>query len=386
MRSDTEIIDKARKIILDSFIEGNEQPGFPEIIGRDRSTEWGGTISALHILHNMVCTQQVDIAIDESIKGIIASQNKDTMAWGAGGVDLVEATSEIVYYLSEDYSPFERHGLRESVEGAVEFVKSKYYKKGYYHSGAFSEKSEHTLYATFQAVRALDKVNQLSDDERSTIGTWIRSNRTADGLWGDNNDSNQSSITHSIYALLTLMYLEKNPNRIMKEFKKQIRMIFKSIISDNTYFYYEEYSIPTNESDSSGKEFKRIRINHFVLPFAIDLYLKIGDTARARILVERLKNIRYDGAWGLYQTFRTTWATQQAIDALTGYQNSKRPWMDVFTSFFLLLWHKYWYTVIIIALLLIVFFIIWGSENAGYWCISTVIGVVSGTLSNKITG
>lgn len=384
MRNYDGIITKARNVILNSFIAENERPGFPEIIGRNRSTEWGGTISALHVLHDMSPTQEIDTAINESIKGIIACQNKETFAWGAGGVDLVEATSEIVYFLRKDYP--KHNGVKESVDHAVTYIRSKYYHKGYFHSGAYSEHSEHTMYATFQAVRALVQVSELSADEKNTISTWIRNNRTGDGLWGENNDSDQSSITHSIYALLTLLLLEKNPNGIKKEFKKQISLIFKSIISNNTFFYYEEYSIPTNDSDSSGKQYKRIRINHFVLPFAIDLFLQIRDTVRARVLIKRLVKIEYDGAWGLYQTFRTTWATQQAIDALTGYQKYRRLFWDWIGTIILLLWHRYWYTMIITALLLVVFFFIWGSDNAVNWGITTVIGVVTGVLSNKITG
>ena len=384
MRNDDGIISKARNVILNSFIAENQQPGFPEIIGRNRSTEWGGTISALHVLHDMSSTQEIDTIINESIKGIIACQNKKTKAWGAGGVDLVEATSEIVYYLNKDYP--KHNGVNESVTDAVTYIRSKYYTKGYFHSGAYSEQSEHTMYATFQAVRALVQVNELSDEEKSTIRTWIRQNKTDGGLWRENNNSDQSSITHSIYALLTLLLLENNPNSIKKEFKKQIRQIFKSIISNNTYFYYEEYSIPTNESDSSGIQYKRIRINHFVLPFAIELFLKIGDTARARILVDRLKKIRYDGAWGLYQTFRTTWATQQAIDALTEYQEYKRTWFDVILSFFLLLCYKYWPILIIIILAGLVLVLFLSSASVKNWCISFVLGVIAGALANKITG
>lgn len=384
MRNDNEIIKKASKIILDSFIEGNKQAGFPEIIGRDRSTEWGGTISALHVLRGMSSTKEVDTAIDESIKGIIACQNESSHAWGAGGVDLVEATSEIVYYLSKDYPKY--NGVKESVECAVTYIRSKYYDKGYFHSGAYSEQSEHTMYATFQAVRALALVNELSVDEKDAISKWIRNKITGDGLWGENNDSDQSSITHSVYALLTLLILENNPNSIKKEFKKQIRQIFKSIVGNNTYFYYEEYSIPTNESDLSGIQYKRIRINHFVLPFAIDLFLKIRDTARARILVDRLKMIRYDGAWGLYQTFRTTWATQQAIDALKEYQEYKRTWFDVILSFFLLLCYKYWPILIIIILAGLVLVLFFSSASVKNWCISFVLGVIAGALANKITG
>ena len=244
MRSDNEIISEAKNVILNSFIEERERPGFPEIIGRDRSTEWGGTISALHVLHDMTPTKEIKTAIDESIKGIIACQNQATNAWGAGGVDLIEATSEIVYYLSKDFSMYA--GVEESVNRAVEYIKSKYYDEGYFHSGAFSEKSEHTLYATYQAVRALIEVRKLSDDEKNRIKNWIKTNRTSDELWGENNNSNQSSITHSIYALLTLINLGENPKSIKKEFKKQINIIFKAIINNNTCFYYEEYSIPTD--------------------------------------------------------------------------------------------------------------------------------------------
>lgn len=377
------IIKKARKVILDSFIEKNGRPGFPEIIGRNRSTEWGGTISALHVLRDMKPTQQVEEAIGKSINGIIECQNKETYAWGAGDVDLIEATSEIAYYLSKDYPKYD--GVEKSIDAAVTFIRSKYYEKGYFRSGAYSGQSEHTLYSTYQAVRALVQVNELSADEKKTIGNWIRDIRTTDGLWGENNDSDQSSIMHSIYALLTLLLLEEDPQSIKKEFRKQIRRIFKSIISNKTYFYYEEYSIPTSESDSSGKKFKRIRINHFILPFAIELFLKIRYSARARILVARLKKIRYDGAWGLYQSFRTTWATQQAVDAISGYQKCGRSKWDIIPSFFLLIWYRYWYTIIIIALLLIVFLLIWGSKNAATWCISTIIGVVTGTIANIIT-
>lgn len=383
MKNDGEIINKARNVILNSFIAENKLPGFPEIIGRDRSTEWGGTISALHVLHDMSSTQQVDTAIDESIKGIIASQNESTHAWGAGGVDLVEATSEIVYYLCKDYPKYD--DVKKSIDGAVTYIKSKYYDKGYFHSGAYSGQSEHTLYATYQAVRALVQVNELSKDEINNIKNWVISNRTSDGLWADNNNSNQFSIAHSIYALLTLLLLGYNSRDLEKEFKRQIRKIFKSIINNNTYFYYEEYSIPIDESDPSGKMFKRVRINHFVLPFAIELFLNIGCFYKARILKERLKEIRYDGAWGLYQSFRTTWATQQAVEALNEYQECKRTWFDVIPSFFILLWYKYLPIVIIIIVAVIAMVLFFSSATVKNWCISFVLGVIAGALANKIT-
>ena len=384
MKSEDGIIKKARNVILNSFIQENERPGFPEIIGRKRSTEWGGTISALHVLHDMNPTQERNTAIELSIEGIIASQNQSTHAWGAGGVDLIEATSEIVYYLSKDFLTLEK--VEESVNCAVDYINSKFYDKGYFHSGAFSEQSEHTLYATYQAVRALVQVNKLSDQQKNSIKDWIKNNHTADGLWGDNNNTNQSSITHSIYALLTLLLLGEKTKDLKEEFKKQISIIFKSIIKDNINYYYEEYSIPTNESDSSGNKFKRIRINHFVLPLAIELFLKIEGFVRARFLIERLKKINYDGAWGLYQTFRTTWATQQAIDALSEYQNCKRTWWDVLFCFILKLRYMYWPIVIIFSLVLVVLFLVFGSEDVIKLLLSFFGGVITGVIANKITG
>ena len=229
------------------------------------------------------------------------------------------------------------------------------------------------------------RVNKLSDDEKKAIKNWIKDNRTTDELWGENNNSDQSSVTHSIFALLTLLLLGDNPKEIKEEFKKQIRLIFKSIVTNNTYFYYEEYSIPTDDADMSGKKFKRIRINHFVLPFAIELFLKIGCFAQARILIKRLIKINYDGAWGLYQTFRTTWATQQAIDAIIEYQKSKKSCFTAIYSFSLLIWYKYWHIIAITLLLFFVFILVLGSDNAIYWCITLVVGVIAGTLANKIT-
>lgn len=383
MINKSSIINDAAKRISSSYqYHPNEISGFPEILNRDRVTEWGGTVSAIRI-SELVPNYFKSETIEKSIAGILNTQNSQTSAWGASGVDLVEATSEIISCLFDIKDKYPALNINEHIDKAVDFVKSRYDKEiGCFHSNAFSGGKEHTIYSTFKAVTALIKIGALSAHEKWKITLWLKDAIGDNDLWGESQHASQYSITHSLYALLTLYSLDVD---IKTDYKNQLNFLFNQINQSGKTYDYEEYSINTSESDENGRKYKRVRINHFILPLAITLFVKVGDMAKAKILEKQLLKINYGGAWGLYDTFCTTWATQQAIDSIVLYNQKRLRLSDYFNYCWLWIKANKLFVVILILLIIVVLIILKKEGVVAFVC-NAIVSIVLGIAANKITG
>lgn len=313
------------------------------------------------------------------MESILASQN-ESGAWGAGDVDLVEATSDIIYYLKKDFP--DEAILHKPIEESIRFVKSRYCEIGYFKSGALLDGEEHSMYSTFTSVRALKSINELTGMMELNIKHWIEDCRnSSDGLWGEMPKSQVSTIAHSIYALMTLDTLGCN---VTEEYGEELNRLYKKILKSRNLCEYEEYSFEQVKEDKSGMTYKRIRINHFILPLAINFYATIGDLSKAKLLVKRLFNCQYDGRWGLSDSFHTVWATQQAIDAITKFDSFDKEFIYHLKCFWL--WCRRNLLCILIGLLIFGLVVIvacddgWGKTTA-----SILVGTCTGVLANTLT-
>lgn len=300
-------INEAVGFVRDNYKEIEGACGFPEISGRERITEWGGTISGMHVINSCSIHDDYDQRIIFNSFGWIIGKQDATGGWDTGGIIISEATSEVLYYLLAD-----QYECRYNYKAAVEFIKNNYRRGGYFVSS--EQSTDARIYTTYLSIRALQQANQSID--RSQISSWIREIRNADGMWGESSHIQDSRIAQTVYALKILNMCGAEWSKISRDYVEEIKWIFNRLYKNHEFYSFEEYSIPTTEKDSDGQKYKRIRIRHFTLPLAVQLLLDVNQVSKAIILSNKLLLKQYKGGWGISETELTIWGTQQSVDAL----------------------------------------------------------------------
>jgi hypothetical protein len=303
-------IRESTDFIRDNYKELEGACGFPEINGRDRITEWGGTISGVHVLHMSSEINCKDKKIVEKSLGWLLSKQSQDGEWDTGGVCITESTSEILYYILSDVY---KSVSSDAISRAIKSIQ-KNYKDGYFVST--ENTTEARVYTTYLAVKALNRANKLDREQKIKIKSWIE-NIKIHNSWGEDFRSQQPKIAHTIYALKILNICGLNWENIHKSYKKTIDWLFDEI-NNNPYqiYTFEEFSVAINSSDEYGQQYKRIRIRHFNLPTFIQFLIELRENSKALIITNKLISQQYKGGWGISESELTIWAAQQAIDSL----------------------------------------------------------------------
>lgn len=308
----TNSLIQASSFFINSYHEsqtGSESitSGFPETKGKKRVTEWGATSSAVAALRMCgIASEQTNTIVDNSSRWLLSLMDSHG-SWEASGIHLAEATAGVLLDLNID-------GGNPIIATSIDFIKSCYKDKCFYSTPEGSVVPH--LYTTYLATKCLYKYSRLEQGDK--IRDWVLSCNTADNHWGQIPQSNVSTPVHTIFALNILHHCGMPWSEIATRFSEQIAWIKDNYLKAD--YIYEEVEVKQLDTDNYGQQYKRLRLRHYVLPYAGMLFLELQDYRHAFITAERVLAQQYNGGWGPSKDELTMWATQQSIEFLVKIQ------------------------------------------------------------------
>lgn len=319
-------IQEARSFLmgcrLHRTVLGEQIIGFPEIKGKERITEWGGTSSAIAVLLGDV--QYIPLEeiadINRAVEWLISRQTNG--AWEASGMPCAEATAGVAYDLLLVGK------LSAIAQGnAVNFL-SRCYRDGYFVSTPNYIGQPH-IYTTYIVTKFFSKI--AIDFEKDAIRQWVKGMQLPNGRWGASRNGGNETISHTVLALNILANTGKTWAEIENDYPEQIAWILKNYRANR--YESEELHIPTNSLDRAGQLYTRLSLRLFELPRVGELAINIGDSVTAARVQRSLLNQQYQGGWGPSKNELTMWATQQSVDFLLRFKLEIIPRLKLWTLF-----------------------------------------------------
>ena len=300
--------------------DGRKIQAFTEHEGKMRVTDWGGTSSAIGLLHQTGTSGTLDMnqKLKNAANWLISDQALDG-SWEAAEMQCCEATSAVIFDL------FDTQFLtQEILNKAVKYIQNCYKSDvGAFTSQPCISQVPH-IYTTYLAVRSLYTVNSatFSREQKEKIITWVNNVKATDGNWGSTVSALEGTVAHTVFALLILYYCGINQKMLIRNYKKQIKWLQSRIKHCSTIsgsFSYEAIEVYGNHNkDSYGKKANILKSYHFNTALLCTFFLKINKIGISQRLIRKLITLRsqQDG-WGLISENKIfVWATQQAIDCM----------------------------------------------------------------------
>lgn len=302
--------------------DGQVIQAFTEREGKNRVTDWGGTSSALSMLHKIGNSGSSNIVskIERAPEWLLADQKEDG-SWEAAEMQCCEATSAVLYDLNET-------GLltEKITEKALDFIGKCYVERnGYFVSMPDIDQVPH-IYTTFLAVRTLSTMSRsITDKWKCDVIEWIKSAVAADGRWNAVPNCVEGDVAHTVFALLTLLYCGVPVVELKKSYKRQIKWLISQIknctVLGGAFSYEATEAYSAKGRDSYGDCAYILKSYHFNAALLCTLFLKIGRIGVAQRLIAKIIKLRgiQDG-WGLPDGKIFVWATQQAVECMYDYE------------------------------------------------------------------
>lgn len=312
------VLIKATEFIENAILEredgGKKFYAFPECIGKNRITEWGGTSSAISSLYRLNYSKSSDFSQKlKSAEEWLLSQQKDG-AWDSSELFCSEATSAILYDL---------YGLniikKNQINKAIKYIHLCFNEsEGYFKSTPNVHQSLH-LYTTFLATRTLSKYDKLNSTEQEKIKVWIKSIQRSDGCWGETPKSSFSSVPHTVFALMTLSFCGIKKQTLVNSYSKTISWLKRQVYCCK-YKYSLEQIERYSDYDTSGELPRILNIGHYFVTILSDFFMYIGDKSTTLITIDIILKSQVNGGWGIDTNKLSLWATQQAIECICNFK------------------------------------------------------------------
>lgn len=304
--------------------DGKKVQAFTECEGKMRVTDWGGTSSAICLLHQIGNSGTTDILekIEKAVDWLLKDQKSDG-SWEAAEMQCCEATAAVISDLNKTNLLSE-----EKFEKAINFIQSCYIQEcGYFISRPGVQQKPH-IYTTYLAVRALAVTGHISfsNMQKRQIIKWIDLAKAADDKWNSTSQCIEGDVAHTIFALLSLYYCGVSVKEIKRKYRKQIKWLqshIKDCSSLNGAFSYEAIeSYDDSKNDSYGEGAYILKSYHFTTALLCHFFLKIKRMGIAQRLIQKMIDLRGpQEGWGLSTDGKIfVWATQQAIDCMCEFE------------------------------------------------------------------
>jgi prenyltransferase beta subunit len=306
--------------------DGKKIQAFTECEGKMRVTDWGGTSSAIYLLHQIGDSGTIDIRekIEEASKWLLADQSSEG-SWEAAEMQCCEATAAVIFDLHKTDLL-----NKEKFELAINFIQSCYVQEGGYFISRPGVQQKPHLYTTYLAVKALaiTRHNSFSKMQKSQIINWIDSAKAADDKWNATSQSINGDVSHTIFALLILYYSGVSVKEIKRKYRKQIKWL-RSRIKDcsslsGAFSYEATEAYDDSRSDYYGEGAFILKSYHFNMALLCHFFLKIKRMGIAQRLIQKMIYLRgQQEGWGLTTNGKIfVWATQQAIDCMCEFEEN----------------------------------------------------------------
>ncbi len=341
--------------IIEKQIDNKKVYAFSEHIGKDRITEWGGTSSAISCLYaiDRMDSSGIEEKLDSAKKWLL-SRNKNG-AWDSSEMYCCEATAAILHDLQQV------NCLPEYVKtSSLQYIKN-CYGKGYFKSTPNVRQKPH-IYTTYLAVKTLKDYNCLEKSMSNDIVHWIKEVQNKEKKWGETPENNNSSVPHTVFALLILCYCGESLDNIKKEYVSTIKWLKKEAKDCKNKYASEQIERYINNGDECGDLPKNLNLGHCYATILCDFFMFLKDETGVLICIITILKTQSKGGWGVDNNKLSMWATQQSVDCLIEYNKQYIKRLNRFRIFWVTIPNKM-PKIIISSLLLFVFVWITKSDS-----------------------
>ena len=322
-KSIEEAIKRCTKTLNDNIRHIHEDVGWHQHLG---SHKIGIVASAMAFLYYKKINEECPEA-EQVIRSLNTKQNEDG-GWpyisNTNGESNVESTCWALLALYE----YNREQNAECLNKGKQWLLDQFDDKGNVDSGwPFMETDESRIYTTAFVLRVLKKLEIIEKEKYESAKMWIISSQNDDGGWGVLPDKG-SNIFSTCYCILTLLEcdegVDSNIIRSAFEWLKK-RMSGINILDSSIECYLELIE--------SGSEDKRIRIPffHYVLPYVIVVFLKMGKKNvvvynSINLLLEKCKNGYIEHPMLENSRIHPIWAIYGTVFAFDAFKKSCKKW------------------------------------------------------------
>lgn len=217
---------------------------------------------------------------------------------------------------------------REEIDGGISWLLSQYEQHEDMDSGwPFMRESLPKIYLTAFVLRTFKRLGKDCGQEYESAKKWLIDAQNDDGGWGELPERG-SSIFFTCYCILTLMECGKSKDdiMIMNAFRWLERKISHIDMYDSSLICYLEFI-----EKGIGNERARIPFFHYVLPYVVMTYIKLGK--KNLVVFEAMKVLIERSSYGsiehpMLENSKITpiWALFDAVSALQSFKDSVEQW------------------------------------------------------------
>lgn len=335
---------------------------YPEYRGKTRVTEWGGTSAAVSLLGKVgIDSHEMNMSVQSSIKWLEIKQVNG--AWNAAEMYRLEATCGVLLDLLEckclSYT---------SKNNAIFYIKSCFDEKtGCFYSTPEKSNNPH-IYSTFLAIKALYKTGQLDQKISQLVSLWIIKSKSLDGMWGIRPKVECGTISHTVYALMTLFYCGYSVQQIKQIYIKQIKWL-KSKINVSQKLFEEEHIPCLKSMDEDGKLNSNLRTYHFSLIWLFDFFYLVEDKYAMMKIYKNLYKMFTCNGWGKDSEHKFVWATDQAVGCIIVFRDNVLSNMSLLIRLSYSI--RFFWIKLILSILLFLLTILW--IRSDIWRVEDII-------------